>query len=833
MNISDKTKVYDVIWGDIALTKCESEIIKTKVFQRLKHIKQMSMAYIGHAGAQHTRYEHSLGTLYVADYLAQNISIYDEETKQALMQAEIGIKNGKFDKDSEIVKHIRLAALLHDIGHAPMSHLFEEVSQKYPDLIKYSKSDTDIEKKVPKELLDITNDKYNPLLGNYSHEAFTVYLIMYDKQLKDIFSKYAIRVDWLVFLINGVTVKDSIFASLPPCLEMFKQMISGDFDADRIDYVNRDFYYCGIKSAIDLPRYAKSLKYSYLPQTFADRKINEFNTNADVEGKASVKENQYKFEIIVDNNYIAEISNLLFQRFMLARRVHNNRRTKISEQLLVTVISDCLLKKRKFNPENKNDLSNIQWIFKAHTEYRDNDLIIELKDFFKYIEENPDEYKDKIYYGANINDILDGLEADKMFVTYMDVKVISPLLRYPAFYLSLDKERVKNLEDSISKDPRLDENVIVEFIYNKPSKMEISALETSKDDKRVLIDENISSLPHAIFQSSVDSLQVAIYSRNIIKYQYTEDISIHRQKKDDYMKKMDELFSQLEKENNFSTYTELKTELSPYIDKCYTNYNSLNCYDDITTLKESDIDECQIYNMSSKVSNIIEEKIWEEFKKNLYEDTVRNESKAIIPLHFIILIIFQQLCRYAKENFDFKGNILMKGDGMLHKFVRTVLDKFAKDESFGDNYTIEFKPSIDKKSQEFSIELLKATEMLCYWGYIDHIHKSTAFKKENGKPLYCNRVDRGINGWGDQLIEKCIEGKDSLIKISDTIRKIVFELQNGVINQHKLLVKINQYKKAEKEYTEIRLIRRAIEKDIRMKDGCVYKINTNYNLIKH
>lgn len=827
MGNNDKSKVYDVIWGDIALSKCESEIINTKVFQRLKHIKQMSMAYIGHAGAQHTRYEHSLGTLYVANYLVQNISIYDEETRQALIQAEIGLKDSQFDEDSEIIKHVRLAALLHDIGHAPMSHLFEEVSQKYPNLIKYSKSDPDLEKKVPKELLDIANNKYNPLLNKYSHEAFTVYLIMYDTELKNIFAKYAIRADWLVYLINEVTVEGNSFATLPPCLEMFRKIISGDFDADRIDYVNRDFYYCGIKSAIDLPRYAKSLKYSYIPQAFTDRKMSEFITESELKSKSTDKKDEYKFEIIVDNNYIAEISNLLFQRFMLAKRVHNNRRTKISEQLLVTVLGDCLLKKSEFNPEDEESLSNIQWIFEAHTKYRDNDLILELKKFFKYIKDNPQEYKDKIYFGADINDILDGLEADKMVATYMDIKALSPLIRYPAYYLSLDKEMVTNLENSIYTDPRLNENVIFEFIYNKPSKMEISALETSKDDKRILIDENISSLPHAIFLSGVNSLQVAIYSRNIIRYHYTEDIITHKQKEDDYIKKLDELFSQLDKDNNFSTYTEIKPQLLPYLDTCYKNCNQLNYYNDITTLKDSDIEECQIYNMSSNVSNLIEEKIWEEFRKNLYY-----ESKTIIPLHFIVLIIFQQLCRYAKENFDFKGNILMKGDGMLHKFIRVVLDRFSKEKIFGDNTFIEFKPSIDGKSKEFSIELLKVTEMLCSWGYIDHVHKSTAFKKQNGKHIYCNRVDRGINGWGDQLIEKCIEGKDNLIIIRDTIKKIVYELQNKVISQHRLLEKINQYKKAEKEYEEIRHVRRAIEKDIRNNNGCVYKINTNYNLTK-
>jgi len=292
------------------------------------------LAYIGHAGAQHTRFEHSLGCLYVADYLVRNIVIYDEETEDVLTKYDIkkNLAHRLSEESGEIIKHVRIAALLHDIGHAPMSHLFEEVYRRNPELFKYVSSSSEASKTSPLPLFEMKNN-YNPFKG-YGHEKNSVYQILNNKQLNEIFTQFSINRTWLSYLIDGYLLGNE---EIPEYIKMCKALISGDFDADRIDYINRDFNRCGINSVIDLPRYAQSLNFcSFL-------KTNENTGKKEDDSKIG----HFELRTIVNSNYIVEISNLLFQRFMLTRRVHQNELSSLHEHVLISIISKFLKEKKK------------------------------------------------------------------------------------------------------------------------------------------------------------------------------------------------------------------------------------------------------------------------------------------------------------------------------------------------------------------------------------------------------------------------------------------------------------------------------------------------------
>ena len=100
--------IRDPLYGFIDLSELETRVIDSEIFRRLQFIKQLSHAYLVYPSAIHTRFEHSLGTVHVSDIMAK----------------ELG-----FDKQDDIEK-IRLACLLHDIGHGPFSHLFENIIEK-------------------------------------------------------------------------------------------------------------------------------------------------------------------------------------------------------------------------------------------------------------------------------------------------------------------------------------------------------------------------------------------------------------------------------------------------------------------------------------------------------------------------------------------------------------------------------------------------------------------------------------------------------------------------------------------------------------------------------
>jgi uncharacterized protein len=102
--------IKDPIYGYIRLTETEKRILDTGPVQRLRRIRQLSGAEYVYPAATHTRFEHVLGTMYLAGVMTENLPIELDESEK---------------------KAVKVAALLHDVGHAPFSHLFEPILQKY------------------------------------------------------------------------------------------------------------------------------------------------------------------------------------------------------------------------------------------------------------------------------------------------------------------------------------------------------------------------------------------------------------------------------------------------------------------------------------------------------------------------------------------------------------------------------------------------------------------------------------------------------------------------------------------------------------------------------
>ncbi len=105
--------VRDAVHGDIELTAPEMELIDTPEFQRLRGIKQLGTAFLVYPSATHTRFEHSLGTSWMAHRLVQALR-----------------RDRPIPADEELL--IRLAALLHDVTHIPFGHTIEDERRVLP-----------------------------------------------------------------------------------------------------------------------------------------------------------------------------------------------------------------------------------------------------------------------------------------------------------------------------------------------------------------------------------------------------------------------------------------------------------------------------------------------------------------------------------------------------------------------------------------------------------------------------------------------------------------------------------------------------------------------------
>ncbi|MDX9917198.1 MAG: HD domain-containing protein [Gudongella sp.] len=210
--------INDPLYGGIALSTLEMEIISTSIFQRLRNLKQLAHVNYVFPTAEHSRFAHSLGVMYIMGRMADKL-----------------VKDGKIEELD--VVYLRVAALLHDIGHYPLSHLGEAVFNFHSD------------HKRAESFIDIDNDEKNEFtlsqISSYSskakpahHEKLGKYIIENNKELNCIFDKYGLDAR-----IIAATITGKIWPKNP----VYSQLMHSSLDADRLDYLLRDSFQTGVR----------------------------------------------------------------------------------------------------------------------------------------------------------------------------------------------------------------------------------------------------------------------------------------------------------------------------------------------------------------------------------------------------------------------------------------------------------------------------------------------------------------------------------------------------------------------------------------------------------
>lgn len=220
------------VHGFIGMTQLEREIVDHPAFQRLRRVKQLAWTDYVYPGTSHSRFEHSLGVMHLASRLYEAVVRTSEDT----LKEVFGYTDAGLERDWQIV---RLAALLHDIGHPPFSHAAEHL----------------LPMKAP-ENFSLFQGMTKPV-ERYTHEDYSVAII--GSVLKDLIEQhscnrrnYRITTDEITALISK---------RAPGGLALFwKDIISGQLDADRMDYLLRDSLHAGVSyGKFDLDRIVSSV----------------------------------------------------------------------------------------------------------------------------------------------------------------------------------------------------------------------------------------------------------------------------------------------------------------------------------------------------------------------------------------------------------------------------------------------------------------------------------------------------------------------------------------------------------------------------------------------
>lgn len=199
--------IKDCLYGHVALPALCVAFMDTPEFQRLRRIRQLGVAHYAFPGANHNRFEHCIGASILAGRFVNQLQTYVQSQQLPIPYSTEKLFNPR-TKDL-----IQLAALYHDIGHSAYSHLFdtflgkEEINEEIPDIYKLK-----------------------------DHEDRSIYFLLQVNARLQLLTKE--EEEFIAHCIIGEPQDGE-----PSYLY---EIVAGYIDVDRMDYLNRDAYHCGM-----------------------------------------------------------------------------------------------------------------------------------------------------------------------------------------------------------------------------------------------------------------------------------------------------------------------------------------------------------------------------------------------------------------------------------------------------------------------------------------------------------------------------------------------------------------------------------------------------------
>jgi len=243
--------VRDPLWSHIYLPRSLVRVLDTPPVQQLHRIRQLGPSYLVYPGATHTRLNHSLGVFHVAKRMIVRLLQIPESPHLTL----------------EGVKAFLAAALLHDVGHFPYTHSFKSL----------------------------------PLA---EHEHLTGRIVQEGELARILKDEYGVDPGWVAQIVDT-----SIERKERDEITLYRNILSGSLDPDKLDYLNRDAYFCGVPYGIQDTDYALS---RIVPDGYSGIGLNYAGLSA--------------------------MENILFSKYLMYRAVYWHRTVRAATAMIKTAV---------------------------------------------------------------------------------------------------------------------------------------------------------------------------------------------------------------------------------------------------------------------------------------------------------------------------------------------------------------------------------------------------------------------------------------------------------------------------------------------------------------
>lgn len=385
--------IRDSVHGNLYLDEFEVRLADTPQVQRLRRVKQLGFTNLVYPGANHSRFEHSIGTMYTASKIADSVGLNDHEKKM-----------------------LRACALLHDTGHGPFSHVSEGVL-------------------------------------NTTHENLTSKVIK-ETQIADILSEKFNTKD-IIDLINGKG--------------RLGQIMSGDLDADRMDYLLRDSYYTGVAyGTIDIERLIHSMKLEDI--------------------------------LIIGQKGVQAAESALIARYQMYPSVYQHHTTRI----INSMFRRCM-----------------KWMFESE--------IVDLDNIYRY--DDIDIISIARAQKGNINDIIKRLDNRDLFKSVFSIKLSD--LEEPKDVFRISERKIQRIELEIAEDLGSPPEYTIIDIPEYPFFNEMRTLVAVEDERVTLseISSLVSALKNLRFNYADISIYIPEeYSEKASNFPFESYIELTMQK---------------------------------------------------------------------------------------------------------------------------------------------------------------------------------------------------------------------------------------------------------------------------------------------------------------
>lgn len=281
--------IRDSVHGDIQITETEKYIIDTPIFQRLRRIKQLGPSDLVYPCAKHTRFEHSIGTLYIAQQIIDSIN------------KNFDLEFSKIPLPPEDIFITRIVALIHDLAHLPYGHTIEDEGNLF--------------------------GKDKQWLDDYRREKILegILPIVESHLLKQSIPKGRIRKileEIEEILIAEEKGEDEIYNLRRPYIA---DIVGNTICADLLDYLKRDAYNTGLKMIYD----ERILSYFV---------IENYDTAEKAIGKPRVAILLERRKGVIRRDILNECIDLLKLRYSLAEKVYYHRVKTIFSAMVIKMV---------------------------------------------------------------------------------------------------------------------------------------------------------------------------------------------------------------------------------------------------------------------------------------------------------------------------------------------------------------------------------------------------------------------------------------------------------------------------------------------------------------